>query len=397
MPFCEGGAMERTRYARSWAETDGPDFDIDLYHPEGIEDELGDGFRLYTLDDAVYEARTRPLSIDMPDVDVPRIDTRIYTEEGDWMLKANVPVTEKKPAYQTLRFFADAVEEVEGTELESTWLEYQTAYEDGDAFTVETRDRAVSFRHDGDIDIPTVHYNGWEGITTGANFGAMLGGVAALAGNVVGMPMDPFNGLMMGWMAGSGVGGVGSKARQFRTNRKRRKKYGDVDGLEELDVFDRMNEKNRLEAVLNRSGPAPDRFTERYNELREDEFEDIFDTVTTAHFEGFDEQAGVTLTGRFDTYTDAYGMAAELVAVEAAGEHPSIYADADVFRHLFSFFTYEECGEEHLLEDGERLLQEVMRRDDVDQSIITWLDEEYTDMVRDVGQKHTLEDGRDGG
>lgn len=385
MAFGDGGpASSRTT----------PDFAIDLYHAEAIDDDMGEGLRLYTLEDTVYEARRGQMWVFDGDGHLDgTLNTRIYQDGSDWMLKAQTPVTEKKPAYHALRGFANTVEEELGVELETTWLDYQTTYEDGKSFQVVARDASVTFRHTGDITVPKVSHGIIPGITQGV--GAAIGGGAAAVANLFGVPADIFGGYLLGMGLGAGAGVVGPKARQFHANRKRRKTYGTVDGMEELDLFDRVNEQHRLEQVLDRPGPAPDHFTEEYNALREDEFEDIFDIITTAHFEEFHKQAGVTLTGTFDTYSDAYGLASALSGVDPEVERPSIYTEPDVFQHLFSYLTYTEGGEDRLLGDGETLVREVMQRD-ADPAITEWLDEEYGDLVRDVARQHSLDGDTDG-
>lgn len=383
--------------------TDGgsPRFGIDLYHAERIEDGLGDGFRLYTLDDEVYEARTGtlPASLDNGE-EVSRLDSRIYHDDTYWVMKVNTPVTEKKPAYNTLRAFADTVEEATGEELETTWLDYQTTYEDGEQFEVGTRGVGtdtvtVSFQASGSIDIPEASYEMQLGL--GHGMGAALGGgAAAAAGMLLGAPVGVIDGLLVGQVAGAGLGGVIPKARQYRENRKRRKRFCEAEGIEDLDLFDRVNEKHRLEQILDRDTPAPDRFTDRYNALRDEDLDELLDVITTAHFDGFDDQAGVTVTGTFDTYGGAHAMAAALSGVEALTDRPSIYADRDVFERFFDALTYEEGGDEQLLEDGERLVCDVMQRDDVAPSIIAWLDAEHADTVQDVGRAHSLAGDIDG-
>lgn len=393
------GRIGLTRMDADTGAEDTSGFDTDLYHAERIDDDLGEGFRMYTLEDTVHEARRGTMWVfDGDGHPTGPLETRIYPDGDDWMLKANTPVTEKKPAYRAFRGFANTAEEELEVELETTWLDYQTSYEDEEDFEVSStagsQQITVAVRQDGSLDLPLVSYDA-NPATSGWVVGSLAGGTALVAQGL-GVPVDPLSTLWLGWAAGAGIGGATPKILQYRTNKKRREQYGEVETLNEADMFDRINEKQRLEAILRRPGPAPDHFTEQYNAMREDEFEEIFDAVTTAHFDSFEEQAGVTLTGRFDSYTDAYGVAAALTGNDDSAERPSIYTDHDAFTALFDHLLYEEDGEKHLLPDGERLIGNVLHRDKVNPAITRWLDEHHPDLVQDIGQKHSLEGGRDG-
>lgn len=363
--------------------------DIELYAVDPLSD--AEGIRLFRSDDTVYEAAQHG-----------KTASRIYPEEGQWTVKVNVPVEERREAYDTFRRMADRLEDAYDVDLPKTWLEFQEEYED--TATAAEEGVALCYRNEGSLAIPDPGHEAAMGRGDAAMLGNLAGGGLGLASagalgamgslppegsiiGIVGLGLSPAWGVLTALGANTGVPTVKNRIGRW----KRRRRYGDIGALQDRSLLEHLNERNALKHLLDRNESFPADVTERYRELDDRALEAALDIITTAHFERFEELPGINVTASFDTYEEAAAFQ-DTVRDEDSGryERPSIYTSPAAFRSMFDDLTFTVDGREYVLEDAEVLVQNVFERDPVDDAIITWLEEAYPDVVQDIGRDRSL-------
>lgn len=361
------------------------DITIYLYAVEPLAD--AEGVHLFQSDDTFYEA-----------VQHGEAASRIYPDDGQWSAKVNIPVKERRSAYDWFRGIADRLEETYSVDLPKTWLTFQEEYED--TATASDDDITVCYRSEGSLAIPNPGHETPLGSRSAAMIGNLGGGGLGIAsvGALTGInPVldalifaSPGVGALGALGANAGVPAVKNRIGQW----KRRRRYGEIDAVRERRFLDQINERNSLERLLDRNQSFPTDLTERYTELEGRALNEALDIVTTAHFERFDELQGINVTGSFDTYEEAAAFRDTVRDRDSeAYERPSLYTAPDAFRSMFEHLTFTMEGEKHVLEDAYRLTETLLEGADADPDISTWLEETHPDIVKQAGQEHALEGG----
>lgn len=380
--------------------------DIDLYHAQPVETGRGDGVRVYTAQDAVYEALE----------DADGVGTRLWPDGEGYQVTVRVPVDgeREQDAYRMFRTIADRVGEVYDDEIPMSWLAFQTELDDGTPSRRAEHDRngngtrygggiRIRYREEGRNPIPEKEVKTYG--DTGARLGMWGGGLGGMGAGMAGVipvtaglePLLGIPGVVAGMAAGGMLGYAPFKARSWYANRQRRERFGDPGVVMEDTLFDRLNERNSLERLLDRNEPLPDRFTERYHTLLEEPLDEQWDIVETAHFDRFSWREGVTAEAvRFDTYEDAAAFT-DVVRGEPEGsyERPSLYEEPAVFTELFDHLVHRVNGEWHMLDDAEVLVGNVVEHDAAE-GVREFLDEAHPDLVRRAGQERMLSRGDQG-
>lgn len=357
-----------------------------------IDDALGSGIRLYTDRDEVYETR-----------DITGHAVRIAGGDPGWYTQVHLPAPdEPREAYDPFDTVAERIDTAYDTELitpATTFLEHMA---EEDRFHVEDTDAApaysLQYRRELEPDPHEEFSEVSNDILVGyVGAGAASGGATALALGAA----DPFLGLVSGMAAGSlgalldkelYTGGSSlSPARNIRrgVNAVKRTVAGDDDGgVEELagvTVWDRLNEKRRLETVAEETRDVEE--AERYLELKDTDIEVEAERLLLLQFESFEDQRGITAAATVEAYDDAINFAATVLDRETPDTgRPSIYTDADVFDQMFAAVPQEE---------QERLVEPVLEGDAAE-PVESYLNAEHTELVQAVGSEHALEGGADG-
>lgn len=366
---------------------------IDLFTAQRVETERGDGFRIYTARDDVYEALESEGGV----------ETRLHPASTGYRVTVRIPVGDgeetAQEAYQAFRDVADRVETGYDVDLPLSWLNFEddlggaprarARLDEGDRVTVR-------YRADGKVAIPEKRYSTYsEGMSY---VGAFTGGFGLIGADMLGMlsathPLLPFPAGFGGMVAGGMLGYFGPKTRQWYVNRKRRKRYENPEAVMEQPVLDGVNERNGLERLLDRDEPMPDHVTDRYKELRDEPLDEVWGLLTTAHFERFDRQQGLTASGTFDTYEEAAAFTDVVRGVpQQERTRPSIYEEPAVFENLFSHLVHEVDGELYILDDADVMVGNVVEHGAAD-GVRMFLDETHADLVQRVGAEHSLSGG----
>lgn len=366
--------------------------DTELYAvDQHVETPRGNGFRIHTLEDEVYEL-----------LETGDGASRIHPSDrygGDqWRSTVQLPVAEVQEAYDTFRAVADRVEEAYDVDLPESWISFRKAYENGgtsvghDAFNVRYN------REDG-ITVPKERFATYGGVGTlgGGFFGSLAGMFGSMGAHAAGLVSEPTGvAIMLGsipasFIFGWGGGYLGPKAKGKWTNWRRQRTYGDPEKAGDDTLFARLNERNSLEALLNGDESFPDHLTDRYLAMEDAGLEDVKDLLLKTHFHGFDKAQGVVAEATFDTYEEAAEFQHVVRGDTAAVvDRASIYTNTDAFTTMFDHLTFTVEGEEYILTDAERVVENVYERD-THPDIVTWLEEEHPDLVTETGQRHTLD------
>lgn len=155
------------------------DREADVYHAEHIDDALGEGIRLQTQHDALYEMRAHD-----------GVETRIYGDGDDWRVKARIPVEgDDEAAYETFR---DAVYDLADTYDEETTVPALAFMEDDRSRALDFPPERVRVRYneeeqvDLSVDLPDTRRDWVKASLASAGtfsgtyagvFGGMIGGV----------------------------------------------------------------------------------------------------------------------------------------------------------------------------------------------------------------------------
>lgn len=378
--------------------------DAEVYAARYVEDGMGDGFRVYTSHDDVYEARQ-----------VDGAEVRVYPEDTGWWMKVRCPV-EEDDAYDLIQETFDAIAEETGTRPSLTIGEFHEGVERGhvsreaDGYTVHYRGE-----HDYDLDIPTSRIATVAGSTAGvgawtvgggAAVGAGLGALGAAVGLLAGGPPGAigFGSFMaaVGGGAGGLAGGVtgvldvkdgvvqrrsydslsrGLVERFNRPFRKRRERKRVSRGVEN-SLLDRVNDKRALDAYMASEGVDydPER-AERHSELEDAGLEEALEEVWTIQFTDFEKGEGVSVTKRYDTYEEAVGAVERHVDADAAVGRPSIYRDAEALDTVLDALPEEDV----------RVVVGNALEQDTSETVDDLLDSEYDSLVAEVGPEWSLE------
>lgn len=363
---------------------------------EPFRDDLGTGIRLYTDRDEVYEART-----------VAGSRVRVHGGDAGWYVQAQLPAsTEPVEGYETFDTVTERLEHAYGAELITPATDFLDRLESRDSFTasddgmqVQYRKRHAwklepgecysSSRYSADQVFRMTGAGAGTGAAGGVTIGATAGPEAALALGVLGGVGGAVVGLMdraflydmldspisLSKGTEKGADWTLRKKHEFTEQRANRQKR-----LDDADLFDRFNEKQRLKAVADKTRDPHQ--AERFRELRDSDIEERVENLLERQFDRFDERQGVTAQYTADGYGEALDFAATVLETGAMDlERPSLFQDRDVFQTVF------EAADEGRQEE---LVEAVLARDDADQQVTGYLEDSHGETVEQVGQERTL-------
>lgn len=314
-----------------------------LYTREPVDDELGEGFRMYTQEDRVFESRVQE-----------PYHSRLYErEDGDWYAGVLAPVT-RKERDETVEAFIERINMAYDTDCspEESWFDAKSwlrgrakenraedielGYNRWSAFTKD-----VNLRQDMAAGLGSMSVYTGGGAGAGAAIGAAVGGPG---GAVLGAYIGTMPGMLAAWVdllnsSNYGKRTVVNTIRNRWVERAEQKHLtGEMLGEDLLETVTRYNALNWL---------PPSRDLEEVELQREELSQDnpletLEDRVDT-HFD-VTNFAGVYATRKTENYGDAATFISTVQDSAADGiSRPSIYEDLERFADLF----------EHLYEDGE--------------------------------------------
>lgn len=360
-----------------------------LFAVDEIDDELGEGIRLHTDTDHLYELRTNSSLMGAEDVTA----SRIYSRDGDsWKAKTQIPGAEDRDAYEQLKEVRDRITDAYDVDVTLPAYDFQEGDRrfdfdggidgvliyntpedvDDDIYVIEQPDRLLE----------TMAGYSAAGASTGATWGAMaspeplsgavigggLGSVAGLAGLLDAMIHDCED-----------VETPAPKAAKWAAKTSEYLKgHTPAKGgpLQDSSFIDDLNTKRSLEGENIEEVEDYD-LAEQYRELESRDLDGRLRSLLEDHFGSFEDRPGVIVTVDVDTYADARAFVSHMHDEEPVDvDRPSVYDSPGTFDQLFRHLDEEEKKdwiEEVLDEDHER--------------IQTFLEEEYGDLVTEVGQE----------
>lgn len=373
----------------------------ELYYREAIQDELGDGLRLLTTHDDVYEAREQD-----------GVETRMYTADDQWNAKIRQPTTDLEDAYDTFYTMLETFNELEQTDMSVTPDEFLDRVKDRDS--IKRLDTSAAVRYDEeDNDIGEVE------LSSGETFIQVVGGIGGYAatGGAIGALAGPpgmASGTLLGVMGGMGMAIVDvmamsrhdpnkyreaadksntpislsyktlrSSKNKFRRWKHARQQEKQRQQFEQPDLLEDVNELRCIEGRMKQLNTVEAHGVR--DELQEKDPDQMLDAALSVAFHNFEKQAGVTATGTFDTYEDAAAFLATVTDTEQPGEQPSIYTNEDAFTDLFGLMNEYE-----LERDQEVLAQKAHEQGDG--AVLEYLETEHPDLFNETGMEYATED-----
>lgn len=374
--------------------------DTEVYAAQYLDDGLGEGFRVYTSRDQVYEARQ-----------VDGTEIRVYPDGDGWWMKIRT-LAEETEAFDRLQDMADTIGDETGTRPKITVGEFSDGRKRGhvsreaEGFTVQYRNE-----HGYNLDIPTsrlakaagstVGFGHWVGVTGGA-CGALGAGVGGLLGAAAGPP-GAVAGAVFGAQVGGGAGGIlggllgtvdvagamhndESYTRSWTdrfddriSQRREQKKIGQ--GVD-ISLLDQVNEKRALDSYMASVDVEYDSAKDqRHTELEEAGVEEAFDDLWTIQFAGFQAGKGVSVTKRYDTYEEAVNAVPGFVDDAEPVERPSLYTDVDALATVLDALPEK---------DEDVVVRNALKGEPSD-SVKQFLDDEYGSVVAAVGPEWLME------
>lgn len=383
------------------------DPELELYSVVKAEDELGTGIDIYTSGDDIYQIRFGDDAI-----------TSLYREDGAWAATVRHPVDGNEDGYDRFHALAERFDDAYDTAMERSVMAFHNELTERNAVVVEGGDTTLSYRPDSAVDFPEAPTpysrtqralkKAGKAVSGAGNLGVAGGLVGGLAGGLGGALLgDPALGAMIGSGALGGTGGalggwaghgMGSHAVAEGTTDTLtpRGAYNRLTGAEEEPaqnrvvglLFDRLNERNRLEVHLEEVPQYDEALIDRYDALQKEELDRWQDTVLDLLFHDADRLAGVTAHYEAGSYTDIRDFVDtafdEPVTPRA---EPSLYADTEAFQQVMAEMTHEDG----VFRDAHTIVDNLWTHPDAAEETTAWLEEEYPDLVQSVGRERTLE------
>lgn len=363
-----------------------------------IDDALGEGLRLHTDRDELYEVR-----------EADGADIRIHGDVDDWTATVRFPAIDLDPAYDRFDTVAERLETEYDEELITPATRFLQAARD--TGTVTTRSGPVTLRYDetgenGLIELDDLDSDDVTGKEVAGTL-ATYAGTGAASGGTTGMMLGTPELAAIGTAAGA-IGGVmsafytesekrfphspaghaikGIRNTRTRLRRRRERKTHAAERLHEQDMWDTLNEKNRLETVADTTRDLDE--ARRYEAVKETDVEETVSTLMDHHFHRFPEQAGIAATIETGSYDAAIDFVSAALGRSAPDiDRSSIYEDERAFRDLF-----EAAHEERREELVAAVLEEGAAR-----GVRDYLNTAHGDLVQRTGGEARLQDGGDTG
>lgn len=356
-----------------------------LYYIESISDGLGDGLRILTTYDEVYEAR-----------DGTEWETRIYRNDDAWQITSRYPDTDVEKAYDRFIQVSEAINDRDGADLDmepSVFLDqaktdgFIQSQQDGYKLKYRTEQDEVNFDNPSILN-PVGGVAGYvaagtaagstlgpEGLAIGGLTGALAGAAdfTLSAGNATKLEKNaerPRTPIALGYRTMRTVKGKMQNWRESRRIQKQMNQY------RQPDLFNAVNELHCIESRMNQNRTVEGH--ERRDQLQEGTPDNTLSTAMDMAFYRFDEHPGVTVTSTFDTYHDAADFLAAVTGSDAPETQPSIYVDEDAFTALF-----ERMDAYELTEDQNILVANAHEHGN--DEILTYLEETYPNLFHEHG------------
>lgn len=363
-----------------------------LYYREPVQDELGDGLRILTSHDDVYEARA-----------AEDIETRIYSDGEQWQAKVQNPVTDMEEAYDRVVASVNSINDLGDAGLAvdpEVFLEgvdrYDTFGLEGNGFTVKYRETGEGLEATGLSDGAQIAYflGGWGsyagagatgGFAVGGPPGALVGGLGGAAAYYLEALFNADAGdldlekvaenksrspMMLPYR---GIRSAKNRVRNWRHRRSQRK------AQEQYQQPELLNDVNELHCILSRMQQNNTiQGHEQRDRLKDKDPDETLEAALNIAFHRFEEQPGVTATGTFELYDDAAAFMATLTDTDTPTTRPSIYTRPDAFKTIF-----ERCVEYDLTDDQQILTQNAHKNGSA--NVLSYLEDEHPDLFHNGG------------
>lgn len=361
-----------------------------FYHREPIDDGFGEGLRILSSHEEVYEART-----------TEDWETRLYNETGTWQAKLWYPTTAVEEAYDV---FIDAAESINGLQDAALDMDPEPFLDRVDmkgharmseeGFSVQYREaeetiEAVELSADSRVIYLLGSLVGYAGTGAAGGFliggpaGSIIGGVGGLSAwmteaeiaddNIVEEAKNPKTPTPYGYKL---LRDSKNKVRSWRHKRKKKKERKEY---EQPGLLEDVNELHGTVARMNQNKTVEGH--DRRDALREKEPQERLETALDLSFRNVEQYPGVIATGTFDTYDAATLFIGDVVDADALDAAPSIYTNVDAFSSIF-----ELCREYGLEEDQNRLARNAHERGGDD--VLDYLNEEYPELFHEHGMDY---------
>jgi len=347
---------------------------------EAVDDELGEGQRIYDTQENIYEIRSHSDGI----VGGPTAESRLYRESGTWHAKIRLPEDDKWDAWRTVKELNQRIEDEYGFDptISASYFDQHgsqplnntEAGEDGinGDLTYNDPEEVNLFEAE---DWEPKHVLTYMGGSTAT--GAVAGGAAAAffpPAIPVGAMMGGFAGLIGGYMdvfAGAmGFETTISNQMSKRLSAYRQDRKGEH--LTDNSFLSNLNTKRQLEPEAEET--ADEELYQEYKELAEQNLEATLDQVMDLSLHSFEETGGLHAVAEFDDYGEARDFIATIQDVNIQDrDEPSIYQAREQFADIFQYMNEDEQRE---------LIERV--REHGSGSVETYLETHHHDLMEDV-------------
>lgn len=357
----------------------------------GLDDTLGEGLRLHTDQDELYELRS-----------TAGTDIRVHGNADDWTATVRFPDTDLDPAYERFDTIAEDLEAAYGEELITPATRFLRAARDTGEVITRSGPITLKYNETGENSLLTLDELESDDVTGKEVAGTLVSyaGSGAASGGATGLMLGNSELAVLGTVAGAvggfasafytehekrfphspaGYGIKGLRNMKTRVRKRRERKEKAEERLNEQDIWDTLNEKNRLAVVADTTRDLDE--ARRYEEVKETDVEETVETLMDCHFHGFPDRAGVTAMIKAESYDAALDFAATILDRTTPDiDRPSIYHTRRIFRDVF------EAAHEDRQED----LVATVLEDGAAQEVRDYLDDTHPGLVQDVGGTRQL-------
>lgn len=367
-----------------------------LVYWEEIDDELGDGFRLFTEEDAVYESRILDDTL-----------TAAYRDSEDWNAKVRFPLADPDDAEQAYKTYADLAHRIEDeydTDLSLTVKAFNDQLQDG-TVSNDTNETALHYHPEPQLDIAPRRLKRLASSAPGAAGYTLVG---KIYGGGLGMAVGTLGGLgaliggtpdLLAPMAGGGLGlgvafggaGGGMVAKDYYHDKfpadtiKRRRYRNDPDHM--LTLLTDVNRLHHLNEKLEVADTYVQDDVDAYESLRNAAPDEDMDLFLDLFFHDLHKRQGITTTFTTDSYDHATDFITHVTETpDREMDEPSIHTNPNAYINLLDWTTYQTNDvEPALLPTGEQLIRTALQHDDLHPDIDHHLTEHYGEHVDRIG------------
>lgn len=342
------------------------EIETEIFYTEDIDDGLGEGKRLYTSEDTVYELRNlgswgEPAS-------------RVYREDDQWKVKTRFAV-DGEEAYERFKQIAERIEEEYDADLLIPALQFM---EDGqNSISTGSIDGRVQYNEEPEKKLSANDHPklaaksvaAWASSYTGTGIGAAMlldpTGTSAMLGGVLGI---------VGFIGDAIVCPIATPGRKLSSYIITKHI---TEPIEEKERIEDLNRRKRLETLSKDSTDYSK--AEEFKELDDEGLVERMNLALEFHCNSFEKMDGLTTNMAAESYSEAIRFAATVLDREQPErEEPSIYTDVDAFSHMVE----ELPGQDRLV-----LVQNVIEQEDANQRVQTYLEEEHPRLLDEAGER----------